>query len=205
MFTKSLTCASVKEKQALMKTLPQITENHLAQMYADVYPVLVKNLCNKFKIQIDDAEDFVQEAFIRLLRAFRKNAFKNQSFQAYMATISKNLVLDAERKLKKHKNVSIDDMLLNYIPDTSLNTEQQIIAEELKEALRRAIGRLPTDQQIVIKEYYYHQQKFQKIADVLGKSINTILGMARYAKKNIRNTLTGKTTKRKVSRRSRTA
>jgi RNA polymerase sigma-70 factor (ECF subfamily) len=76
--------------------------------------------------------------------------------------------------------------IFNFMSDSSLTIEDQIIEGQIESDVQKLIESLPEDQQEVLKLRYYDDLSFKEIADLTGVSINTALGRMRYAVINLR-------------------
>jgi RNA polymerase sigma-70 factor (ECF subfamily) len=70
--------------------------------------------------------------------------------------------------------------------DHSLTVENQIIADQVQEDLKKIIEELPEDQKEVLIMRIYQDLSFKEISELTGVSINTALGRMRYALMNLR-------------------
>ena len=109
----------------------------------------VFRIANHITHNTEDAEDVVQEAF---LKAYQNLAnFQEQSkFYTWLVRIAVNEALMKLRRRRSDKTVSIDqdietdeDTIPREIADWSPNPEQQYKQEELKEILGKTIQGLP--------------------------------------------------------------
>ncbi len=109
----------------------------------------VFRIANHITRNTEDAEDVVQEAF---LKAYQNLAnFQEQSkFYTWLVRIAVNEALMKLRRRRSDKTVSIDqdietdeDTIPREIADWSPNPEQQYKQEELKEILGKTIQGLP--------------------------------------------------------------
>ena len=117
----------------------------------------------------DDAEDLMQDSYIRIRNA--SHLYKEQGNpMGWMMKITKNLYLMKLRKEKNKTTVDIDD----YENDPKLGFEQisdsdnRMLLEELFLHLKDA------DKEIVIL-HGLNDMTFQEIADMQGKPLGTIL------------------------------
>ena len=59
------------------------------------------NLCLKFTRRRDEAEDLTQEIFVRIYRNLRSFRSKTGSFQSWILSVARNLVIDHYRKQRR--------------------------------------------------------------------------------------------------------
>lgn len=121
-----------------------------------------------------DAEDVVQDAFLRAFEALPQLTDLNR-FGAWLHSITRN------RALRYHKNVSRyqpqEDMELhlNRVSDTSQADPARIVEQELTEqGVRDAIHDLPDDYQVVIQLFYWAEMPQKRIAEFLSLPLTTV-------------------------------
>ncbi len=98
-----------------------------------------------------DAEDILQDAFIRLWRnpfAWRP---EGGLFTTWFYRVLVNLFLDRRRRFKKTEG---DDALADT-PDESANAEDQLLHNEQDHAIIKAVNQLPPEQNVAVQLYYY--------------------------------------------------
>lgn len=109
----------------------------------------VFRIANHITHNAEDAEDVVQEAFLKAYQNL--NRFQEQSkFYTWLVRIAVNEALMKLRRRRSDKTVSIDqdieteeDTIPREIADWAPNPEQQFKQEELKEILQKTIQGLP--------------------------------------------------------------
>jgi RNA polymerase sigma-70 factor (ECF subfamily) len=128
-----------------------------------------------------DAEDIVQEAFVRFWR--RQHSIKNRAL--LFATV-RSLGLDLHRRnarRTRREEVAVLDSESTSEPRVfeTENESQRVLAE--------AVNRLPSEQREVVIMKIWNELTFQEIGTVLGISQNTAASRYRYAlttlKKNL--------------------
>ena len=138
---------------------------------------------------IDNAEDVVQEAFVKIYTKSRLFASKGKgSFRSWAYTILMNTCFSAYRKSKKEKIVSMDENLEIYatIPDMNLMAE-----DDRKLSLDFVISllsRLPETLRRTADLYFVKGKNHQEIAESESTSEGTIrtrIHRARLAIKKI--------------------
>ena len=109
----------------------------------------VFRIANHITHNAEDAEDVVQEAFLKAYQNL--NRFQEQSkFYTWLVRIAVNEALMKLRRRRSDKTVSMDqdieteeDTIPREIADWAPNPEQQFKQEELKEILQKTIQGLP--------------------------------------------------------------
>lgn len=116
----------------------------------------------RFVRERDDAEDLVQEAFIK---AFRKiGQFRGEvTFGAWLKRIVVNKCLDF-LKARRERIISIEEHNLQIAEEPDWTVEQEVSVE----GVLGAIERLPEKYREVLQLYLLEGYDHQEIADILG-------------------------------------
>jgi len=126
--------------------------------------------------QTQSAEDVVQEAFLRLLRAAPRFIPK-AAFRTYFYRIITRLCLDQARK--KHP------IYTDCLPDASdpaPDPASLIMHREMSSAVRAALDKLPANQRIAVVLRYYEDLDYRSIAEAMQispKAVESLLSRAR--------------------------
>lgn len=104
------------------------------------------NFAYRFLGDLEDAEDIVQETFLRVFR--KKNAYKNVAkFSTWIYTITGNLAKTELRKRKRRKLLSISTLGFEdkdfELPDTKKGPEENVDDLLKDSVIQKAINRLP--------------------------------------------------------------
>jgi RNA polymerase sigma-70 factor (ECF subfamily) len=127
-----------------------------------------------------DAEDIVQEAFVRFWR--KQHSIKNRALLfATVRSIALDLLRrDARRARREATAVLESEQSISPQFDTD---------DESQRALARAVDRLPAEQREVLVMKIWNDLTFAEIASVLGISQNTAASRYRYALAALKRTL----------------
>lgn len=116
----------------------------------------------RFLNNSDDAEDVLQEAFIK---AFQKiHQFKGDvTFGAWLKRIVINKCIDF-LKIRKELYLEIQENTLQIVEDQDWTVEHQVSMEEVKNAMNK----LPEKYQYVLQLYLLEGYDHEEIAQILG-------------------------------------
>jgi RNA polymerase sigma-70 factor (ECF subfamily) len=134
------------------------------------------NLAYRFLGQEEEAEDVVQDAFLRLFDAsgrYRPNA----SFQTYFYQIITRLCLDRARKKQPLYVEAIPDS-----PDPGPDAGEMMVRSETAAAMQAALDALPPNQRMAIVLRYYENLNYQEIAaalEISPKAVERLLARGR--------------------------
>ena len=130
----------------------------------------------------DDAEDAVQSAFSRIA-AKPKLLMKATYPWPYFIRTVRN---EALRILQKRRTSRLGEFDTECGDDTA---EQVIQREETADWVQRILKSLPSSQSEVVILKHWEELTFAEIADVLGKSQNTVASRYRYAMEKLQRSL----------------
>lgn len=130
---------------------------------------------------IQEAEELVQDALLRLWKALEKGSVTNNNPTAMMYKMIRWMALDRIRN-KKRRGIEEDD-IINVVYDQPMfedhyNEEDKISNRKI---LEKAIKQLSQEQREVLVLKVWQGLTFQEIADITETSINTIAARYRYA------------------------
>lgn len=160
--------------------LTSLINRHQSKIYGFIYSKIGDR---------DLSDDIFQETFIKVIKTLKTSSYNEEGkFLPWVMRIAHNLVVDHFRKAKKmpFQRETEEYSIFNYMTDTSLNIEAQIISKQVQSDLNKLLDELPADQKEVLILRIYQDLSFKEIADLTGVSINTALGRMRYALLNLR-------------------
>ena len=137
----------------------------------------------------NDAEDLVQETYLKALRSFA--SFRpGTNFRAWMFKILKNTFLSACSKLERRMTVAIDSEEDSpVLPATSITPESLLIERSGNDAVRCAIEQLPVIFREVILLCDVENASYREIAEILSIPIGTVMSRLSRARKAVRESL----------------
>lgn len=156
----------------------------IARHQAKVYGFIYAKVGNR-----DVSDDIFQDTFIKVIKTLKSNAYNEEGkFLPWVMRIAHNLTIDYFRHAKKmpFQRETEEYSIFNFMSDSSLTIEGQLIESQIELDVQKLIAFLPEDQQEVLKLRYYDDLSFKEIAETTGVSINTALGRMRYAVINLR-------------------
>jgi RNA polymerase sigma factor (sigma-70 family) len=131
----------------------------------------------------NDAEDLVQEAYLKALRG-HKSFEPGTNFRAWIFRILKNTFLGSCSKLERRMTLALD--LEEDLPATSATPESLLIAHSGIDAVRSAIEQLPVTLREVILLCDVEGASYREIADILSIPIGTVMSRLARARKMVR-------------------
>ncbi len=128
--------------------------------------------CQRLIQSREDAEDLTETAFIKAYYHF--DPHRNASFRTFIFLIATNLCKDFRKSIQfklRRQKVSIDE------PTVQESVQAHDCAAEDQEiiwAIHHCLDRLPLEEQICIRLYYVEGFTLEEIAEIIGKSANTV-------------------------------
>ena len=139
----------------------------------------------KMVLEHDDADDIVQEVFIKLYKSL-KDFRGESSFYTYIYKIAVNYSLNHIKKKKNvtSKVINIDDESFKLSSDEKLQDENYDAASR-RIVLKEAIKSLPEQQRAVFSLRFYENLSYEEIAKILNKSVGGMKANYFHAVKKI--------------------
>ncbi len=131
----------------------------------------------------DQAEDLFQETFKRVHEKAR--TFRGSSFKSWLFTIATRVAIDGARRRKRRATISLNQEIdcgqdnPSQLADTTVAEDatdpaDELVRQEQKEQVRRAIESLPVRQRATLVLAYYQQLSYREVADTMGCSVGTV-------------------------------
>lgn len=130
------------------------------------------------------AQDAFQNAFLQI--HLKCDQFQEgRRLRPWLYTIATNQAIDAQRRNKRHRHVSLDGpvgcendgdigRLLDLLQSNEPDPQSQAHDEEHREWLREALDGLPEHLRRVIHLVYYQGLKYREAAEALGIPVGTV-------------------------------
>jgi RNA polymerase sigma-70 factor (ECF subfamily) len=137
----------------------------------------------------DDAEDLVQETYLKALRSFA--SFQpGTNFRAWIFQILRNNFLSSCSKLERRMTVAMDSEEDGLELAVDPETPETILMNRFSSGLvQRAIDDLPVLYRETLLLCEVEEMKYQEIAEILSIPIGTVMSRLARARKGIRESL----------------
>lgn len=128
----------------------------------------------------DDAEDIVQDAFLKAFKAL--DGFRGGDARVWMLSIVRNTAMNFLRSRKQDVAIGLDHL---EPADGSPNPEQGLLEESRREQVRRAISRLEPEfrETLVLREI--EGLSYKEIAAVLDVPAGTVMSRLSRARQRL--------------------
>ncbi len=123
----------------------------------------------------EEARDVAQETFLRAYRGI--DGFKREArFSSWLYQIAVNLCRDRLRRRRTRTSVSLEELEQSgsVLVEGGPGAQEQLLAEDLASAVRRAIDALPVEQREVVILKEYQDLTFLEIAQALEVPVSTV-------------------------------
>ena len=137
-----------------------------------------------------DAEDVVQDAYVRALRFF--SSLRGEDARAWLLTIVRNTWYGRfpRRASGSMTTVGQDDAGAEHRADESLDPEAQAIQRQTVDRVRRALETLPTDFREVLVLREIEGLSYKEIAVIVAIPIGTVMSRLARARERLAGVLT---------------
>jgi RNA polymerase sigma-70 factor, ECF subfamily len=128
------------------------------------------------------AEDVFQATFLQV-HLKRENFEDGRRFRPWLYTIATNQAIDAQRRNRRHRMVSLDHRtggdddvgsLVEMLSGRGQTADQKLEDEEAKTWVRSAVEELPDPLKSALILVYNQGMKYREAADVLGIPVGTV-------------------------------
>jgi len=153
--------------------------NQLVRKYQQRVYLLVR----KMVIDHDDADDVVQEIFIKVWKNLDRFEGDSQLFTWIYRIATNECLRFLERKKKKKFWISINNASTELA--AKLDSSPHISGDEVQKKLQKALLRLPDKQRLVFNLKYFEELKYEEMAEVTSTSVGALKASYHHAVKKI--------------------
>lgn len=179
------TAVAYRMEDRLQREFDELVYRHYQQAYNTAYR-LTGNAA--------DAEDLVQEAFVRAYRFFDRYD-RSMPFMNWFNRILTNLYIDEYRRRGRLRTVSIDETFSTEdgeegttldIPDTQPNPLELALNNEYLEAIHEGLQHLPPEFRAAVVLADMEGHSYEEIAEIMETSIGTVRSRIHRGRKQLR-------------------
>jgi RNA polymerase sigma-70 factor (ECF subfamily) len=133
-------------------------------------------------IRHEDADDLVQEVFIRIFRNLSKFRQESELF-TWIYRITINEVISFLNRQKRKKLLSLEPY--ESVLASSLQNDPYFTGDEIQQKLQKALLKLPAKQRLVFQMKYYDEITYEKMSEILGTSVGALKASYHHAVRKI--------------------
>ena len=131
------------------------------------------------------AEEITQECFLSLFKKPQRfETERKASLRTYLCAAARNLAFKHMRRAGGETSIDDHSGLLTAV--VSQEPLRQLLAEEIAEAVRKAIGELPPLQREALILFEYEELSLAEIAEIAGADIGTVKSRLYRARQRLR-------------------
>ena len=128
-----------------------------------------------------DAEDVVQDAYLRAFRFF--STLRGMDARPWLLAIVRNAWYG--RMAGRKTRVEQDDTAIEQVPDEGVDPEVLLMRREATDGVRRAIAALPPDFREVLVLREIEGMSYKEIANVIDAPIGTVMSRLSRARERL--------------------
>jgi RNA polymerase sigma-70 factor (ECF subfamily) len=136
----------------------------------------------KIVISHDDADDVLQNTFIKVFKNIDKFNQESKLF-SWMYRIATNEAITFINKRAKKRSVDISDYQQELA--STLASDDFFTGDEIQVILQKAIATLPQKQQLVFNMKYFDELKYNEMSEILETSVGALKASYFHAVKKI--------------------
>lgn len=135
-----------------------------------------------------DAEDLVQEAYLKAFRAF--DTFHGEDGRAWLLSVVRNTCFTWLRKKGEQPSIEFDERT-HTVADPSANAEAELLLQVDLGSLQGCLEALPPEfrEAIVLREL--EELSYKEIAEIAGVPVGTVMSRLARGRKRLQQCLAG--------------
>lgn len=172
----------VEDDEILAKFSIEGTRNEAFNLLISKYQEKTYWHIRRLVIDHDDADDLVQEVFIKVWKNLSK--FRSDSkLYTWIYRIATNDCITFLNKKKQRNNIPLDDVSAEL--SESLVASSYFNGDKIQMKLQQALLTLPEKQRLIFNMKYYDELKYEEISEILGTSVGALKASFHIAVKKI--------------------
>ncbi len=172
--TEKKLIASLKNSKTINLAFRELINKYKERLYWHIRKIVINH---------DDADDVLQNTFIKVYRNINK--FNEQSkLYSWMYRIATNESLTFLKDKAKKNNSAPEELQQTLL--NNLHTDDYFDGNDAQKKLLKAIARLPQKQQIVFNMKYFDALKYKEISEILDTSEGALKASYHIATKKIK-------------------
>ena len=164
-----------------MENRIKLSDRLITEYYEEYRQSVFFYICRRIENR-SDAEDLIQDAFLRLLEY--RMMIRRDTLKYFIFTIVRNLLNDYLRRY--YKRQEIDRYLYDTLPVTTVEPESRMVADELRRLESRRVSALPEQGRKVYIMSRFQDKPADDIAEELNLSKRTVENHLFISRKEVR-------------------
>lgn len=171
-----------RDKELLELIKNPVTKDKGFEVLIETYQRRVYGIVRKMVIIHEDADDIVQNTFLKAFRHISKFNGDSSLF-TWLYRIATNESLNFLEKRKRYYFLPIDDH--QKAMESHLDSSPYISGDDIERALQKLILKLPEKQRLVFNLKYYEDLSYEEISQITDTSIGSLKASYHHAMKKI--------------------
>jgi len=172
----------VEDEEILEKFANERTRNESFNLLISKYQEKIYWHVRRLVIDHDDADDLVQEVFIKVWKNLAK--FRSDSkLYTWIYRIATNECITFLNKKKQRNQTPLDEVVEEL--SESLVASSYFNGDKIQLKLQQALLTLPEKQRLIFNMKYYDELKYDEISEILGTSVGALKASFHIAVKKI--------------------
>jgi RNA polymerase sigma-70 factor (ECF subfamily) len=134
-----------------------------------------------------DAEDVVQDAYLRAFRFF--SGYRGGNIRAWLLTIVRNTYYTWAQRNHPRELATVADDAIESIESPSLSPEARLLQTADRQRLRQALEQLPLEYREVIVLRELEEMSYKEIAEIADVPLGTVMSRLARARKRLQQCL----------------
>ena len=177
----------VEDSEILKKFAQENTRDEAFRLLLTKYQQKIYWHIRKMVIDHDDADDVVQDVFIKVWKSLSNFRSDSQLF-TWLYRIATNESITFLNRKKIRNSVSLDDSSGKDLIET-LAESPYFDGDKAQMKLQKALLTLPEKQRLVFNMKYFDDLKYEDISEILGTSVGALKASFHIAVKKIEHIL----------------
>jgi RNA polymerase sigma factor (sigma-70 family) len=172
----------VEDSEILEKFSNEKTRNEAFNLLLNKYQQKIYWHVRRLVIDHDDADDLVQDVFIKVWKNLEKFRSDSQLY-TWIYRIASNESITFLNKKKQRNNTPLDEVSLELTE--TLVASSYFNGDKIQMKLQQAILTLPDKQRLIFNMKYYDELKYEEISEITGTSVGALKASFHIAVKKV--------------------
>lgn len=172
----------VEDSEILEKFSNEKTRNEAFNLLLSKYQQKIYWHIRRLVIDHDDADDLVQDVFIKVWKNLEKFRSDSQLY-TWIYRIATNESITFLNKKKQRNNIPLDEVSGEL--NETLVASDYFNGDKIQMKLQKAMLTLPEKQRLIFNMKYFDELKYEEISEITGTSIGALKASFHIAVKKI--------------------
>jgi RNA polymerase sigma factor (sigma-70 family) len=171
-----------KSDEALIMLFQQSGDNQWLGVLLERHTLLLLGIAMKYLKDQAQAQDAVQQVFIKTITHFPQEPIQN--FKGWLYVLMRNYCLGI---LRSQNNIYSSDEALAYLPASESKTQAEWMNDEMmRQEMEQAIASLQYEQQLCITLFYIEERSYKEIMERTNFSFEQVKSYIQNGKRNLK-------------------